>query len=56
VRWIAQEAPGVVPGIGEDVGRDVGASDRFILSRDGRPLAATAPHGGRIDWLAASGR
>jgi hypothetical protein len=51
VVWIAQEAPGVVPGIGADVGAGVGASDRFVLSRDGVPLAATAPHGGRIDWL-----
>ena len=25
--------------------------DRFVLSLDGRPLAVTAPHGGRIEWL-----
>ena len=46
VRWIAQEAPGVVPGVlNGQPGPD------FVLSRDGKPLAMTAPHGGRIDWL-----
>lgn len=46
VRWIAQESGGVVPG----TPRDLGGPD-FVLSRDGEPLAVTAPHGGRIDWL-----
>ena len=51
VRWIAQEAPGAVRDVagarppGED------ANGRFLLSMDGVPLAWTAPHGGRIDWL-----
>lgn len=48
VRWIAQEAADVVPGPAEAVS----APGRFVLSLDGRPLAVTAPHGGRIDWLA----
>jgi hypothetical protein len=48
VRWIAQEATDVVPGPAERVE----APGRFVLSLDGRPLAVTAPHGGRIDWLA----
>jgi hypothetical protein len=47
VRWIAQESAGIVPGIA----RDLAAPDSFVLSVDGRALAATAPHGGRIDWL-----
>lgn len=47
VRWIAQEAPAVVPGPAEGVS----APGRFVLSLDGRPLAVSAPHGGRIDWL-----
>jgi hypothetical protein len=47
VRWIAQEAPGVVPGIDADVARP----ESFVLSVDGRPVAVTAPHGGRIDRL-----
>ena len=46
VRWIAQESPGVVPGIATDL-----SGPDFLLSVDGRPLALTAPHGGRIDWL-----
>lgn len=46
VRWIAQESPGVVPGVDGGV-----AGPDFLLSRDGQALARTAPHGGRIDWL-----
>jgi hypothetical protein len=49
VRWIAQEAQGVVPGTGETPSGGWGTD--FVLSLDGRPLALTAPHGGRIDWL-----
>jgi hypothetical protein len=47
VRWVAQEAAGIVPGIGREVARP----EFFVLSVDGRPVAVTAPHGGRIDWL-----
>ena len=47
VRWVAQESAGIVPGIPADLARP----DSFVLSVDGRPLARTAPHGGRIDWL-----
>lgn len=49
VRWIAQEAPGVVPGTGQTP--PGGWGTEFVLSLDGRPLARTAPHGGRVDWL-----
>ncbi len=49
VHWIAQEAPGVVPGTGAEP--PGGWGTEFVLSLDGRPLARTAPHGGRIDWL-----
>jgi hypothetical protein len=49
VRWLAQEAPGVVPGTGETP--PGGWGNEFVLSLDGRPLARTAPHGGRVDWL-----
>jgi hypothetical protein len=52
VRWIAQEAPGVVPGTGE-VSADGSWGEHFVLSLDGRPVAHTAPHGGRIEWLDA---
>jgi hypothetical protein len=49
VRWIAQEGSGMVPGTGER--HPGGWGPYFVLSLDGRPLAHTAPHGGRIDWL-----
>ena len=49
VRWVAQEAPGVVPGTGATP--PGGWGTEFVLSLDGRPVAHTAPHGGRIDWL-----
>jgi hypothetical protein len=52
VRWIAQEAPGVVPGTGPE--SPGGWGTEFVLSLDGRPLARTAPHGGRIEWLDAA--
>jgi hypothetical protein len=51
VRWLAQEGSGMVPGTGERY--PGGWGPYFVLSFDGRPLAHTAPHGGRIDWLAA---
>ena len=47
VLWIAQESAGVVPG----TSRDLGSPADFVLSRNGKALALTAPHGGRIDWL-----
>jgi hypothetical protein len=49
VRWIAQEGAGMVPGTGEPF--PGGWGPYFVLSLDGRPLAHTAPHGGRVDWL-----
>jgi len=49
VRWVAQEAAGMVPGTGEPY--PGGWGPYFVLSLDGRPLARTAPHGGRLDWL-----
>jgi len=52
VRWIAQEGPGVLPDV--DALAPGEARGRFLLSLDGRPVAWTAPHGGRIDWLAAA--
>jgi hypothetical protein len=49
VRWLAQEGAGMVPGTGEPY--PGGWGPYFVLSLDGRPLAHTAPHGGRLDWL-----
>ena len=57
VRWLAQEAPGLVPGTG-----GLQADPRrpeLVVSLDGRPLARSAPHGGWLEWdparLGASG-
>jgi hypothetical protein len=50
VRWIAQEGSGMVPGTGDRY--PGGWGPYFVLSVDGRPVARTAPHGGRVDWLA----
>jgi hypothetical protein len=49
VRWIAQEGPGALPDV--EAAAPGEARGRFLLSMDGRPVAWTAPHGGRIDWL-----
>jgi hypothetical protein len=49
VRWVAQEGAGMVPGTGEPY--PGGWGPYFVLSLDGRPVAHTAPHGGRVDWL-----
>ena len=54
VRWIAQEGPGALPGVAAQLPDRDEARGRFVLSLDGRPLAWTAPHGGRIDWLPAA--
>jgi hypothetical protein len=45
--WLSNEAPGVVPGTSVDTG----ATSRFVLARDGEPVALPGPHGGSIDWL-----
>jgi hypothetical protein len=52
VRWIAQEGPGALPDVDAAVPDLDEAHGRFLLSLDGRPVAWTAPHGGRIDWFA----
>ncbi|SNS21721.1 hypothetical protein SAMN06893096_102549 [Geodermatophilus pulveris] len=49
VRWVAQEGAGMVPGTGQPF--PGGWGPYLVLSLDGRPLAHTAPHGGRVDWL-----
>lgn len=46
--WISNEAPGVVAGTERP-----GETSRFVLARDGVPLALTGPHGQTLDWLGA---
>jgi hypothetical protein len=48
--WICNEFPYVYPWIAEGV-RGPHRPGMFLLSVDGRPLAWTAPHGQRIEWL-----
>jgi hypothetical protein len=50
VRWLAQEPGTILPAIDAALPA-VDTAGRFVLSLDGRPVALTAPHGGRIDWL-----
>src|SRR3954453_1599693 len=54
VRWIAQEGPGALPEVDAAVPDLDEAHGRFLLSLDGRPVAWTAPHGGRIGWFAGT--
>jgi hypothetical protein len=54
VRWIAQEDPAHVPGAEASLPPGTDCAGRFALCLDGRPVALTAPHGGRIDWLPAA--
>jgi hypothetical protein len=49
--WIANEGVGLVDGTAP-AGGDPWPSGSFVLTRDGRPVAATDPHGTAIDWLA----
>ncbi len=46
--WVANEAPGVVPGIEPPEPR---LAARFVLAGDGVPVAWTHGHGHAIDWL-----
>jgi hypothetical protein len=43
--WIANEAPGILPGT-------IAPPGRFVLSVNGKPRAHTDPHGAALDWLA----
>jgi hypothetical protein len=45
--WVSNEPPGVVPG------SDLPAGNRFVLARDGVPLALAGSHGQSLDWLPA---
>ena len=44
--WLAQEAPGVLPGLPAD--RTLQA---YLVTLDERPVAYSAPHGGWLRWL-----
>jgi hypothetical protein len=55
VRWISQEGAEVLPTVRDRLPEPPAADERrFVLALDDEPLAYTAPHGGRIDWLPAA--
>lgn len=56
VQWVSQEGPGALPDVDAQLADPDDARGRFVLALDGRPLAWTAPHGGRIDWFAERAR
>jgi len=55
VRWISQEGVPVLPAVRDRLPEPPAEDEaRFLLALDGAPLAYTAPHGGRLDWLPAA--
>jgi len=48
--WISNEAPGVFPSIDERAPPSP-ARGRFLLARNGTPVAWTGPHGQSLDWF-----
>ena len=49
--WVSNEAPGLLPDVTAKVPAEVDVGGRFILARDGEPVALTGPHGQSIDAL-----
>ena len=57
VRWVSQEGRDVLPAVrdrlpAEERRDGPGAAAERLLALDGDPVAWTAPHGGRLRWLA----
>jgi hypothetical protein len=48
--WLAQETAARIPGLSAAT-VEQNPAGRFLLCRDGRPLARTDPHGAAIEWL-----
>jgi hypothetical protein len=48
--WISNESPEVFPAIAEKL-TEAPPKNKFLLSIDGTPVAATGPHGQSIDWF-----
>ena len=51
--WISNEAPGVFPFIAA-LAPPSPATGRFLLARNGTPVAWTGPHGQSLDWFGAT--
>lgn len=48
--WIANEAPSVLPHIAAKLPMEA-SRNRYLLARDGEPVALTGPHGQSLHWL-----
>lgn len=52
VEWVANEGPGVVPGVNvPDVYVPSSPQGRFVLAHNQRAVALAGPHGHTLDWL-----
>ena len=51
--WISNEAPNVFPSIAK-AALPSSASGRFLISRNGAPVAWAGPHGQSLDWFGAT--
>jgi len=51
--WISNEPPGVFPSIAKGVPPSPKGA-RFLLARNGTPVAWTGPHGGSLDWFGST--
>lgn len=47
--WLSNEGAHVLPSVARNLTKL--RDDRFLLCKDGQPLAWAAPHGGALDWL-----
>jgi hypothetical protein len=48
--WLANEGPGLIPGVPSSALRESPGRDAFLLCVDGKPTAWTDGHGTWIDW------
>ncbi len=48
--WISNEAPGVLPSITAKLSQEP-PQNKFVLAKNGEPVAFTGPHGQSIEWL-----
>ena len=51
--WISNEPPNVFPSIAK-AARSSPAAGRFLISRNGAPVAWAGPHGQSLDWFGAT--
>ncbi|TQK20543.1 uncharacterized protein DUF2332 [Microbacterium sp. SLBN-154] len=49
--WLSNEGPGSLPSVAARVDRRIGIGSRFVLAKDGIPIALTGGHGQSYDGL-----